>query len=82
MSKYRIIRSVAADKDKPYFPQYWNTKEDRWANYQHAEVFGYGWADLSFATFKEAKKYIREQQEQEEINNTPAEVVWEEDTDE
>lgn len=81
MSKYRIIKSVAADRDKSYFPQYWDSRQDRWANFQTVQQFGWGWEDLSFATLKEAKKYIREQQEQEEINNTPPEVVWEEDNE-
>lgn len=77
MSKYRIIKSVAADKDKPYFPQYWNTKQDRWANFQTLSSRWGSRDDLSYKTLREAKKYIRDRQEEDERAATPAEVVWE-----
>lgn len=79
MSKYRIIKSVAANKDKPYFPQYWDQKQVYWASFRTMGMSGWSYYDLSFATLKEAKSYLRKQQQQDEINNTPAEVVWEED---
>lgn len=79
MTRYRIIKSVAADKDKPYFPQYWDYKQDSWANFQTVQIFGWGWEDLSFETLKEAKNHIRQHQEQDRLDATPAEVVWEEE---
>lgn len=81
MAKYRIIKSIAANKERPYFPQYWDYKQDRWANFQTVPTFGWGWEDLSFETLKEAKKYIWQQQEQDRIDATPPEVVWEEENE-
>lgn len=79
MSKYRIIKSVAACKGEPYFPQYWDSRQDRWANFQTVQQFGWGWEDLSFETLRGAKKYIWQQQEQAKLDATPPEVVWEEE---
>lgn len=77
MPKYRIVKSVAADKDKPYFPQYWDTKQDRWNNFQVLSS-KYGFKDdLSCPTLREAKKCIRSRQEEDERAATPVEVVWE-----
>ena len=79
MSKYRIIKSIASDDCAPYFPQYWEPKQDRWANFQTVKQFGWDWEDVSYETLKEAKKHIQRRRKQEEIDNSPSEVVWEEE---
>lgn len=69
MSKYRIIKAIAKDEDRPYFVQEWDATISSWLPY-----FTSGYKSL-----KEAKSRIQSIHNFEQRKNTPAEVVWEEE---
>lgn len=79
MSKYRIIKSIAASEDAPYYIQKWDTKQLTWAAVEgHQYTYSVCVQPLHFETIKKAKAYINQLKHTEEILHTAAEVVWEE----
>lgn len=69
MEKYRIIKSIAKDEDKPYFIQEWKPET---ANWEMSYSSGYKTLKLAQQRLKEWRKYY-------DRKNTAAKVVWEEE---
>lgn len=82
MKKYRIIKAIAKDEEKPYFPQYWDKGWNTWSCFKEYKDSYYGpgiYMDRSYKTLREAKMRIQQERTEEKRLATPAEVVWEEE---